>query len=346
MKRILSLALTLILLTGTIVCTFTASAVGVSLSAGKDALVSQWQTGNERGIDYRYFSPVQSNGENKKYPLVVMLHGKYSGSYEGEQIIGTDFYKWSSSEFQSRFGESGGAFLFAPRTPGGDGKTWANANLQDDLMKLLNGFIARNNDYIDRERIYIIGWSMGGAGAVSLASNNSNFFAAAVVIAPFDSVSQAQVDKLRNTPIWLVTCTKDSTASHVTFAKPFWNKVIDTTNIPSYCRITTFNKYNYHDSGHHYVHFAVANDLLSQPSDCGMKTEDARGNRISTSESESIITWLSSQRLGKANESNVCKCQCHSEKGWTSFIWSIKCFFWRLFGNDAKRYCSCGRSHW
>lgn len=346
MKKVLSAVVALILLIGCFACTLTSSAVGISLSQGKDALVSQWIKGKSGDIDYRYFSPVQNGGEIKKYPLVVMLHGKYSGSHEGEQITNTDFYKWSSSEFQTRFSESGGAFLFAPRTPGGDTMTWANGGLQDDLMSILNSFISENSEYIDRERIYIIGWSMGGAGAVSLASEYNSLFAAAVIIAPFDSVTQNQVDRLKNTPLWLVTCTKDTTASHVTFAKPFWNKVIDTTNIPSYCRITTFSKYNYHDSGHHYVHFSVANDLLNQPSDCGMKTEDARGNRISTNETESIITWLSSQKLGKANESNVCRCDCHSKKGFTSFIWSIKCFFWRLFGNNGKRYCSCGASHW
>ncbi len=342
-KKLISLLLASVMIIG---CSAFVGAVDISLSQGKDALVAQWQKGNERGIDYRYYSPVRQGEENKKYPLVVLLHGKYSGTHEGEQITGTDFYKWSSNEFQSRFSESGGAFLFAPRTPGGDTMTWANAGLQDDLMALLGDFISRNLSNIDLERIYTVGWSMGGAGAVSLTSEHTDFFAATVIIAPFDSVTQNQVSSLKNTPIWLVTCTKDTTASHVTFAKPFWNKVIDTTNIPSYCRITTFSKYNYHDSGHHYVHFAVANDLLSQPSDCGMKTEDARGNRINTSETESIITWLSSQRLGKASESNVCRCDCHSEKGWTSFIWSIKCFFWRIFGSDSKRYCGCGISHW
>ena len=346
MKKTVSLILTFILLISTVACAFTASAVGVSLSAGKDALVAQWSKGSEGGIDYRYFSPVENGGESKKYPLVLMLHGKYSGTYEGEQVEGTDFYKWSSAEFQSRFAESGGAFIFAPRTPGGDSKTWSNVNLLNDLMTILNGFIVRNSEYIDLERIYVIGWSMGGAGTVTLASNNSSFFAAAVVMAPFDSVSQAQVNNLKNTPVWLVTCTKDTTASYATFSKPFWNKLTDTTNIPSYCRITTFSKYNYYDSSHHGVHFAVASDLLNQPSDCGMKTEDARGNRINTSETESVITWLSSQRLGKASENNVCKCECHSQKGWTSFMWSLKCFFWKLFGNDGKRYCQCGNGHW
>ena len=203
MKKIISAVLTFILLVSTVACTFTASAVGVSLSAGKDALVAQWSKGSEGGIDYRYFSPVENGAESKKYPLVLMLHGKYSGTYEGEQVAGTDFYKWSSAEFQSRFAESGGAFIFAPRTPGGDGKTWSNVNLLNDLMGVLNEFIAENSDYIDRERIYVIGWSMGGAGTITLASNNSGFFAAAVVMAPFDSVSQAQVNNLKILPYGL-----------------------------------------------------------------------------------------------------------------------------------------------
>ena len=140
MKKLIFLLVALMLFIGCITCAFTSSAIGVSLSHGKDALVSQWSKGKTGSIDYRYFSPVQNGGESKKYPLVVMLHGKYSGTHEGEQITGTDFYKWSSSEFQTRFSESGGAFLFAPRTPGGDGTTWANAGLQNDLMDILNSF--------------------------------------------------------------------------------------------------------------------------------------------------------------------------------------------------------------
>jgi predicted peptidase len=212
-------------------------------------------------------------------------------------------------------------------------------------MSILNSCISENSEYIDRERIYIIGWSMGGAGAVSLASEYNSLFAAAVIIAPFDSVTQNQVDRLKNTPIWLVTCTKDTTASYVTFAKPFWNSIKDTTEIPSYCRITTFSKYNYYDSGHHYTHAAVGNDLLNQPSDCGMKTETAKGAAITTSENESIITWLSSQILGQAREDNVCHCNCHASKSWTKFWWAITNFFNMIF-NPGKKICGCGASHW
>ena len=343
MKKIISLVLSLIMIFSLV--TVSASAVGVSLSQGKDALVAQWQKGEAHGLDYRAYSPVADENDPVKYPLVVMLHGKYSGSKEGEQLTGTGFYNWSSSEYQARFKDTGGAFILMPRTPGGDTYTWANNSLLEDMMALVKDYIAENSANIDTDRIYLLGWSMGGAGVVSTASKNPGFFASVVVIAPFDSVTKAQVEAIKHTPLWLVTCTKDTTASHITFAKPFWNSVKDITEVPSYCRITTFSKYNYYDGGHHNVHFAVANDLLNQPSDCGMKTETAKGDSIITNEDESIITWLSSHILGAAKEDGVCHCNCHASKGWTKFWWAISCFFYRMF-SPSKKMCACGASHW
>ena len=343
MKKIISFILLLVMLVSCI--SVSAGAINVSISQGKDALVAQWQKGENHGLDYRAYSPLKDENDSTKYPLVVILHGRNSGSHEGEQLTASDFYKWSSSEYQARFKNAGGAFILMPRTPGGNTNTWANTSFHSELMSLIKDYVAANSDNIDTSRIYLIGWSMGGAGTVSVAADNSDFFAAVVVIAPFDSVTASQVKSMKNTPIWLVTCTKDTTASHVTFAKPFWNSVKDITNIPSYCRITTFSKYNYHDNGHHRVDYAVGSDLLNQPSDCGMKTKNAKGATIKTNENESIITWLSSQVLGQAKESNVCHCDCHASKGWTKFWWAITNFFNMIF-SPSKKICACGDAHW
>ena len=343
MKKLISILLCLLMIIP--FAAMTSSAIGVSISQGKDALVAQWQKGEGHGLDYRSYSPVKDESDNTKYPLVVILHGRNSGSHEGEQLTASDFYKWSSSEYQARFKNAGGAFILMPRTPGGNTNTWANTSFHPELMSLIRDYISANSTNIDTSRIYLIGWSMGGAGTVSVAASNPGFFAALVVIAPFDSVTAAQVKSMKNTPLWLVTCTKDTTASHVTFAKPFWNSVKDITNIPSYCRITTFSKYNYYDGAHHRVDYAVGSDLLNQPSDCGMKTQTAKGTTIKTNENESIITWLSSQILGQANESNVCHCDCHASKGWTKFWWAITNFFNMIF-SPSKKICGCGASHW
>lgn len=345
MKKLISLSLCILICLSALSLSFDAFAVDVSISQGKDALITQWEIAQAHGLDYRAYSPVRNAEDTTKYPLVVILHGKYSGSKEGEQLTASEFYNWSAIEYQSRFKDTGGAFILMPRTPKGDANTWANTSFHDELMSLIRDYISVNGNNIDTSRIYLAGWSMGGAGAISVASANPDLFAALVIMAPFDSVTKKQVTALKNTPIWLVTCNKDTTASHVTFAKPFWNSVKDITEIPSYCRITTFSKYNYYDAGHHNVHHAVANDLLNQPSDCGMKTQTAKGYTITTNESESIITWLSSQRLGQAKEENVCHCKCHASKGWNKFWWAITNFFNMIF-SPSKKICSCGASHW
>lgn len=341
MKKTIAFSLSVILIAACL-CPLAAGAAA-SLSQGKDVLYAQWETGDSHGISYKAFSPNVEQG--KKYPLVVLLHGKYSGSSNGEQVKNTDFYKWSSGEFQSRFKENGGAYILMPRCPGGDSSSWSVEGHHADLKALIDEFILLHGDSIDRSRIYLGGWSKGGAGTVKMAVKYPDFFAALIVMAPHYTVNESHLKALSDTPIWLVACKNDITATYGTMSKAFWNTLKETTNVPSSCRFTTFEKYNYYDGASHYVHYAVANDLLNQPSDCGMYTQNAKGQTITTSESESIITWLSSFSLGDAEKEEVCRCDCHSSKGFTKFIWSIKCFFWRIF-SSSKKTCACGVSHW
>ncbi len=341
MKKTIAFLLSVILIT-VCLCPLAAEAA-VSLSQGRDALYSQWETGDSHGISYKSFSPeaVQS----KKHPLVVLLHGKYSGTSNGEQVKDNDFFKWSSIEFQSRFKESGGAYILMPRCPGGDGSSWSVEGHHADLKALIDEFILLHEDSIDRNRIYLGGWSKGGAGTVKMAVKYPDFFAALIVMAPHYTVNESHLRVLADTPIWLVACKDDITATYATMSKAFWNALKETTNLPSSCRFTTFEKYNYYDAASHAVQFAVANDLLNQPSDCGMYTQNAKGQGIATSEAESIITWLSTFTLGDTEKENVCRCDCHSSKSLTKFIWSIKCFFWRIF-SSSKKMCACGANHW
>lgn len=342
MKKIISVLLVAVMVALTL-CPLSASAAK-SIASGKDALSSQWETGSSNGISYKAFTPDNANS-GKKFPLVVLLHGKYSGSSNGEQVTETDFWRWSSAEFQARFKESGGAYILMPRCPGGDSSSWSVESHHSDLKKLIDSFISAHASSIDTQRIYLGGWSKGGAGTVKMAVNYPDFFAALIVIAPHYTVNESHLKALSNTPIWLVACKDDITATYATMSKAFWNTLKDTTNVPSSCRFTTFEKYNYYDTSSHYVHHAVGYDLLNQPGDCGMYTQDAKGNTVSINEGSTIISWLSSFRLGQAEKEDVCRCECHSSKGFTKFIWSIKCFFWRIF-SPSKKVCACGANHW
>lgn len=342
MKRIISILLSVIMCS--LVLSPLSANAAISVDAGRDALAAQWETGSDYGISYKAFTP-EGVGNGKKFPLVVLLHGKYSGSSNGEQVNDTDFWRWSSAEFQARFSESGGAYILMPRCPGGDSSSWSVEGHHSDLKNLIDSFINEHFNLIDTQRIYLGGWSKGGAGTVKMAVSYPNFFAALIVIAPHYTVNEGHLRALSNTPIWLVACKNDITATYGTMSKAFWNTLKDTTNVPSSCRFTTFDKYNYYDSSSHYVHHAVGYDLLNQPSDCGMYTQDANGNYIDINEGSTIISWLSSFRLGQVETEKVCHCDCHSSKGFTKFIWSIRCFFWRIF-SPSKRVCGCGKNHW
>ena len=342
MKKVFSLLLALLIIVLSL-SPLSAAAI-FSINDGKDALISQWKSGEGHGISYKAFSPENSNN-GQKFPLVVLLHGKYSGSSNGEQVSATDFYRWSSAEFQARFGESGGAYILMPRCPGGDSSSWSVEGHHSDLKKLIDSFIAEHASSIDTSRIYLGGWSKGGAGTVKMAVKYPDFFAALIVIAPHYTVNEGHLKALADTPIWLVACKDDITATYGTMSKAFWNTLKETTNVPSACRFTTFEKYNYYDSSSHYVHHAVGYDLLNQPSDCGMNTVNAKDQSVNIDESSTIITWLSSIYLGETQKEDVCRCECHSAKGFTKFIWSIKCFFYRIF-SPSKKACGCGASHW
>lgn len=341
MKKIISLLLAIVMIS---LCTAPLYAgAAVSQWEGKDALYSQWASGSGHGIEYKSFSPEVREGV--KYPLVVLLHGKYSGSSNGEQVKNSDFYLWSSAEFQARFKDSQGAYILMPRCPGGDSSSWSVEGHHGDLKALVDDFISAHEGSIDRSRIYLGGWSKGGAGTVKMAVKYPDFFAALIVMAPHYTVNESHLRALSDTPIWLVACKNDTMATYGTMSKAFWNTLKDTTNVPSLCRFTTFEKYNYYDISSHAVQYAVGNDLLNQPADCGMYTQNAKGSSIATHEAESIITWLSSFRLGETERENVCHCDCHSSKGFTRFIWSIKCFFWMIF-SPSKKLCGCGAGHW
>ena len=344
MKKLTAILLCMLLLGSVMSIAFTSSAVGVSLNQGITALRNQWQKGDDNGVDYRFYSPVTGSDDTTKYPVVIIMHGKFSGEKEGSQINTNNFPYWSSIEYQSRFTSTGGAFILMPRSPGGNAMGWGSNMYDDKFFSMLDTFLARHGKNIDKNKISIGGWSVGGEGAVRLAAKQPERFCALFPMAPYNGISQAQAEALSDTPVWIFLCEKDTMAPYGTVGAPSWNRIKDTTTVPDKCRRTLFAKYDYYDIQHHYVHNAVIVDLMNQPSDCGMRTHDANGKTIVTNEASTVITWLDAQTL-EDDAPRICKCDCHSGNGFTKFIFKIKVFFWRIF-SQSKKVCACGANHW
>lgn len=141
-------------------------------------------------LPYRLFIP-EGYDPKRKYPLILVLHGASSRGHDNQrQMSDSDGPRyWASAEVQGLQQ----AFVVAPQADPQYAPTWVRAwrpppsqdpkrpeplemsvELLDELSKEFS---------IDRSRLYVVGYSMGGFGAWLVASRHPHLFAAAVPIA-------------------------------------------------------------------------------------------------------------------------------------------------------------------
>ena len=153
-------------------------------------------------LPYRLFVPpgYQSTGQ---YPLVFWLHGTDGrGSDNIRQIsreneVGSHF--WISDAVQSNFP----VFVFAPQCPAQ--KDWAEPEFNQPsewLVLAMEALTKVEKDYsIDRDRLYLVGQSMGGLAAWSLLQNYRGKWAAAIIMSAYDTFSD--IPAITRVPLWV-----------------------------------------------------------------------------------------------------------------------------------------------
>ena len=151
----------------------------------RDVFVSQ--AGDS--LRYRYLEP-ESRSKNRKYPLVIFLHGAGERGSDNEIQLMHGSQMFLNPVNRNRYP----AFVIFPQCPQ-DGY-WAYSrrpkpleNLQAEaemppvfkaLKELLDTYLAMPE--IDRRRVYIIGLSMGAMGTYDLVIRYPEIFAAAIPI--------------------------------------------------------------------------------------------------------------------------------------------------------------------
>ena len=168
---------------------------------------------NSRGqtLLYRLFTPPHYD-QQKKYPLVVYLHGGGGvGNDNLKQIDGGNGYLidfFTLDETQARYP----SFVVAPQSPN---EGW----IKDDsitptrylqLVHELIGDLQRTYN-IDKARVYVAGQSMGGFGTFTIISEYPRTFAAGVALC--GGGDQSKVARLANVPIWVFHGAKDESVS-------------------------------------------------------------------------------------------------------------------------------------
>lgn len=166
-------------------------------------------------------------------PLIIWLHGGGEGGTDPTiALMGNKAYNYASPEIQVLFGE--GAFVLAPQTPtfwmnAGEGMTRGQVNdiYNAAVFALIDDFV-RKNPQVDPTRIYVGGCSNGGYMSLKLILEHPSYFAAGYISALAynnEFISDAQVQSLKQTPIWFVHAKDDSTTKAAETVLPLYDRL-------------------------------------------------------------------------------------------------------------------------
>ena len=313
----------------------TPAASALSLRDGTAALDASFQDGEvKNGFDYVWYSPKKGESDQTRYPLTVWLHGMKSGTERRAQLKWYEFSNWSSEEYQARFANAGGCYLLAVRASDSDINSWTG----DSCAKLkltVDKFVEANKDNIDTARVYIAGYSTGGAAVWDMLAQYPGFFAAGIPIASVLQPTVEEVAKLADTSVWIFSSDNDP---HVLAgsrdAALAFQQLKNSTNRPAGVRMTTVSDARFADNSkrynletgeimwdaEHFIWEAVTYDMHLMDGTTPYpytSTTDASGNTVTfDSPTEGVISWLSLQRLPEKPS---------GEK--TGFFEKIKLFF-------------------
>lgn len=154
---------------------------------------------------YRLWKPEKVD-PNKKYPLILFLHGAGERGDDNEAQLKND-------EFLSLvLDPEHPAFLIAPQCP--KDQSWSRMRRPWDqpesgpveptpVMKLVMELLdkIRQEQSIDPDRVYVTGLSMGGFGTFDLLLRRPHDFAAAVPICGGGPTSRAK--EIAHIPLWI-----------------------------------------------------------------------------------------------------------------------------------------------
>lgn len=138
----------------------------------KKLLQAQWQRAEHGFLPYQIFGPRPLKAE-EKYPIVLFLHGSGERGMDGGRQIAHSVKAFADK--QSFLNNP--CIIVAPQCP--PDKKWRGEAL-GSALDLIDHLIA--NLPVNKDRIYVTGLSMGGAGTWSALSARPEFFAAALIV--------------------------------------------------------------------------------------------------------------------------------------------------------------------
>lgn len=162
-------------------------------------ITGEWALSEHKGLPFALYAAKDLDGA-RKVPLVLALHGKSDNNTNGNQLGG-----WMKSFAKPDNYTARPCIIVAPlcyQPHGATGSGWS-ATPGDQTVDLVNAMI--KSLPVDENRIYIIGYSMGGFGVCHLLDKEPRMFAAGVAVAGCGGAP----DAFKRKPLWLFHAADD-----------------------------------------------------------------------------------------------------------------------------------------
>lgn len=198
-------------------------------SLNTDVYVKKTFTKENIQIPYRLLKP-KSNSNNQKYPLVITFHNSSRIGNDNENQLEPFAKIWLRPEIYNKYQ----CYVIAPQFSKRSSNYEKNidgiqiSKPSKDVFALLELIKNVEKEYpnIDKNRIYLIGYSMGASTAQNLLNIAPNKFSATVSVAAIPDFSNLK--KLSKKNIWLIHGEKDDENPYMgsleLFNKLFLNK--------------------------------------------------------------------------------------------------------------------------
>lgn len=179
-------------------------------------ITGDWALSQYKDLPFALYATADLDA-SKSYPLILALHGRSQNNENGLQVGG-----WMKSFTKEERYKKNPCIIVAPlgyQPFGGTGSAWS-AKPGTEALALVKELL--KSLPVNKERVYCVGYSMGGFGTCNLINTEPRLFAAGVAVAGCTGPETASTFK--KVPLWLFHATDDATVE-VKWSRDLWEQL-------------------------------------------------------------------------------------------------------------------------
>ena len=206
----------------------------------------RFNNGADFTLPYRFYQPTVGE-TGKKHPLILFLHGAGDWGTNNSSQLANFPYHFLDSTNSSTYP----CYVLAPQCTEASPWSWfpdypevntlpTATKSTGQVLALIDTLLESDTLVIDRDRLYVVGFSLGGEGAFDIITRAPDLFAAAVPICGIADTAKAAL--MGNTPLWIFHGDNDNINS-VTYSRIIVDALTKIGKPPKYTEYSGMDHY-------------------------------------------------------------------------------------------------------